>query len=62
MFFMITNLPLIINNSQYFVHQCKIGNNDFNVFFWFTQIRDKTKKFQSKEDTRRDDVAAKLTS
>ena len=30
---MITNLPLIINNSQYFCPQCKVGNNDFNVFF-----------------------------
>ena len=29
--------------------------------FSITQIRAKTEKFQSKQDTRRDDVAAKLT-
>ena len=57
---MITNLPSIINNSQYFVHSLRLGITISTILF--TQIRDKIKKFQSKQDTRCDDVAAKLTS
>ena len=59
---MITNIHLIINNYQYFELSTVRLEITISTHFSITQIRAKTEEFQLKQNTRCDDMTAKLTS